>query len=376
MASGSAHGMREADVRAMLGLVSDLASLEHPDEFRTAVLPGVRDLVPCEIATYNEVDFQEARMFAAVDPPGSLIPEAPEIFVRLGEQNPLITRFQRTRDGRPYKWSDIITRRELHRTELYREAYLPMGVEYQMAIGLPSPPELVIGIALNRGRRDFSERDRRVLNLIRPPMIQALRTVERYSELSRRLAVAERGLERRGAGVAILEGQGSARRIAYASEEAARALDLGQPDPGGTRAIPERLRNWLEGAEGESGGAAGAVAPLVVEQTDGSQRVVHLLRARRAGDSDALLVEAGDRISIPILRAAGLTAREAEVLRLVALGRTNAEVANELTLSRRTVQKHLENIYDKLGTTSRMQAVITAWSIERTAAMGAEPDDS
>lgn len=50
----------------------------------------------------------------------------------------------------------------------------------------------------------------------------------------------------------------------------------------------------------------------------------------------------------------------------VALGRSNAEIAAEFTLSARTVQKHLQNVYDKLGTTSRTQAVLAAWSIDRT----------
>jgi DNA-binding NarL/FixJ family response regulator len=53
---------------------------------------------------------------------------------------------------------------------------------------------------------------------------------------------------------------------------------------------------------------------------------------------------------------AGLSAREAEVLRLVATGLTNAEVAEELFLSSRTVDWHLGSIYRKLGFRSRTEA--------------------
>lgn len=74
----------------------------------------------------------------------------------------------------------------------------------------------------------------------------------------------------------------------------------------------------------------------------------------------------GERISIATLRAAGLTAREAEVLRLVALGHPNSKIADQLTVSPRTVQKHMQNILEKLGARSRTQAVATAWSIART----------
>ncbi|MEN6392470.1 MAG: LuxR C-terminal-related transcriptional regulator [Anaerolineaceae bacterium] len=55
-----------------------------------------------------------------------------------------------------------------------------------------------------------------------------------------------------------------------------------------------------------------------------------------------------------------LTAREAEVLRLVAQGRTNNEIAQALFLSVNTVKRHLNNIFMKLGVTTRTQAIAVA----------------
>lgn len=52
----------------------------------------------------------------------------------------------------------------------------------------------------------------------------------------------------------------------------------------------------------------------------------------------------------------GLTAREAEVLRLVAQGLTDAQVAEQLVISPRTVNTHLTSIYHKLGVESRTAA--------------------
>ena len=52
----------------------------------------------------------------------------------------------------------------------------------------------------------------------------------------------------------------------------------------------------------------------------------------------------------------GLTAREVEVLRLVARGLTDAQVADALVLSKRTVSTHLTSIYSKLGIGSRSAA--------------------
>jgi DNA-binding NarL/FixJ family response regulator len=56
----------------------------------------------------------------------------------------------------------------------------------------------------------------------------------------------------------------------------------------------------------------------------------------------------------------GLTERELEVLRLVAMGKSNAEVAAELFLSAKTVARHLSNIFTKIGVSSR--AAATAWA--------------
>ena len=57
---------------------------------------------------------------------------------------------------------------------------------------------------------------------------------------------------------------------------------------------------------------------------------------------------------------ADLTARETEVLRLVAGGKTNNEVAKELVLSIRTVERHIGNIYSKIGARGRADATVFA----------------
>src|SRR5262249_51469372 len=58
---------------------------------------------------------------------------------------------------------------------------------------------------------------------------------------------------------------------------------------------------------------------------------------------------------------AGLSAREVDVLRLVAQGLTNPQVAERLFLSRRTIEQHLGNISNKLGVSTRAAATAFAW---------------
>jgi predicted ATPase/DNA-binding CsgD family transcriptional regulator len=87
----------------------------------------------------------------------------------------------------------------------------------------------------------------------------------------------------------------------------------------------------------------------------------------RAMSPEQVVEYALDRSTIPEPVApepypAGLSAREVEVLRLVATGLTNAEVAKKLFISSRTVNRHLNSVYQKLGVSSR--AAATRFALE------------
>jgi HD-GYP domain-containing protein (c-di-GMP phosphodiesterase class II) len=85
----------------------------------------------------------------------------------------------------------------------------------------------------------------------------------------------------------------------------------------------------------------------------------------RAGrlDADAVtavLAAAGRKVRAASVTPGGLTAREAEVLVHLARGLSNPQIAEALTLSRKTVSTHLEHIYAKLGVSTRTQAALFA----------------
>lgn len=103
---------------------------------------------------------------------------------------------------------------------------------------------------------------------------------------------------------------------------------------------------------------AGASGYLMKGVTAG--QLVDGLRRVVAGDAvldPALVPMLVDHLSGPQSAVSALTVREHEVITAVASGRTNAAVARELGISTRTVQKHLENIYQKLGVSSRTELV-------------------
>ncbi len=68
-------------------------------------------------------------------------------------------------------------------------------------------------------------------------------------------------------------------------------------------------------------------------------------------------------------RPAGLTPREGDVMHWLSCGKTDAEIAALLEISPRTVHKHLEHVYVKLGVETRTAAVMRALAI----GLGAQP---
>ena len=75
---------------------------------------------------------------------------------------------------------------------------------------------------------------------------------------------------------------------------------------------------------------------------------------------DAVLAAAGHRVTRRREGPGGLTAREVEVLRLVARGMSNKAVADALVISRKTAGNHIEHIYSKIGVTNRAAASVFA----------------
>jgi DNA-binding CsgD family transcriptional regulator len=97
----------------------------------------------------------------------------------------------------------------------------------------------------------------------------------------------------------------------------------------------------------------GPGAPLTIE------RAGRRLRIFLAAEDVLLLEEETHELELDA--ALGLTPRECEVLRHVARGQSNAEIASILWVARSTVRKHLEHIYEKLNVSSRTAAVARAF---------------
>jgi DNA-binding CsgD family transcriptional regulator len=317
------------DLRAVLEVARELGAIEDADDFRAQLLPQLRRLVGFDHASLNVISPGGGVVIAAAVPTDSRWEGDEELFAGYAHQNPLIGATRR--DGsRAHKFSDFISGRELHRLEIYDLIYRPLEVEHQMAFVLPAPSDTIVGVAINRGRLDFSERDRTVLEAARPFVARAYSHVIARARTLAALAALEQASEAAGRAVVLLDRDGC---VQFATPAATRWLG---------ELLDAPLPAWI---------AAQLRRPGPTEAPDDAVRA-HAVPFG-ADDLDAIELRESPRARA---RALGLTNREAQVLALVAVGLANSQIALELSLSERTVAKHLEHIYSKLGVTNRTAA--------------------
>lgn len=244
--------------RRVLTLVGQVMGMLDLEELCHGMIAALHEVVPVDMVAMSEVPPELPHTISIS------VPSVPEefhvAFAAHAHENPLVERYAKTQDGRAYRFSDVLTRRELHRLTIYREVYGPLGVECQIAFTLAGTAERFLGVVLSRGNRDFTGAERDLLNAARPYLIQAYRNAVEHTRLAR----------------------------------AAQGVDVGA------------------------------------------------------------------------LVALGLTERQAEVLRLVAMGRSDRAAATELGIAPRTAQKRLENAYRTLGVSDRSEASLLVWATVQT----------
>jgi DNA-binding CsgD family transcriptional regulator len=342
----------EATYLQLLDAIHNVREVTDPDDFGSVVLSEVSRLIPAEVLSFNEVDPVVGRFRFMVEPSTFPIPAgSAEVLTKYAGEHPLIEYAARTGDGSARRVSDVWTRKQWHDSGIFREFYGPMGIEYQMSIGLPTPQPIVVGIALNRVDADFSDLDRTLLNLLRPHLAQSWRQAREHRRVRALLNTASEALDSAQLGVIVLSDP--------PQELAPGALVqlyryFGRP--GRTEPLPPRVSRWVA-AQRQALAADAELSKPVTASLDGHRLVLRFLPAG-GGHLDAILI--GEDV-LPTtssgLGALGLTERESEVLQAVAAGATNTEIGSQLHIAPSTVKKHLDNIYAKLGVSGRTRAV-------------------
>lgn len=349
--------LTQPQLRVLLGFVRGFYACHDRDAFVSYLLYGIATLIPAELAACVELDGEGRVIDMRTEPSVAEFPDFRQLFERYLRQHPHFTYHEQADHASAIKLSDFLTRREFHTRQLYRELYRPMRMEYVMSIALSDARPGWTMVVLHRSRRDFSERDRLLLNLLRSHLVQAYANAESVRVLRQEIELLGQAMETKGQGIILLTKDG---RVRLVTERARRWLVeyFGHSSQHADR-LSQRLGSLLahqETSMGVTDDALPSRKPLMVKRKTGCLVVRHLCEADRC----ILLMEeqcqARESVS---LRPLGLTSREAEVLSWVSRGKTNAEIGEILGLSSRTVQKHLEHIFRKLGVETRVAAART-----------------
>ena len=150
-------------------------------------------------------------------------------------------------------------------------------------------------------------------------------------------------------------------KIMWATPQAHKLLSDHLGADGDDLVLPEPLRQWLEAAQR----SASKTQPTAALSSNAQLRLHYM---GNAGPNEFLLrlaKDTGTDLPAEFSSEFGLTTREREVLSWLSKGKTNRDIAQILGLSPRTVDKHLEQIYAKLGVENRTAAAAIATNATR-----------
>jgi DNA-binding CsgD family transcriptional regulator len=342
------NALTEQDAERLLEGVARIAEPLTLPNLREESILVVHSLIPSVSASWNEIN-ATGNIDAVSVPEIVRWPGMDEAFARALAGHPVIAHIRKTNDGRPRAISDFWSIDQFHASTLYRDLYQKLSTEDQLSFTVPTP-DVLIGVAINRDHIGFTPRERTIANLLRPHILQAYRNAVANEQIGQLMSIVDDLTSDHEAGLVVLNGAGTPDE----STPAAAAL-LSRWFPGqAAGGLPRQVDDWLRNLDTEA--ARRPTWPLVFEE-GGRRLVVRRLQAVRPSDRDVLHVsEHSSGRSGQDLTRLGLSRRQAEVVRLAAGGRSNAEIARDLGLSVRTVEGHMAEALERLGVRSRTAA--------------------
>lgn len=327
--------------------------------FVSHVLDRLSDLISSELTTLSLCDLDRGTR-TVVGRRGEDISEHERAaFDRHFREHPLVRYHGTHSRGPTQRITDCVSQQAFRRSPVFSDYYRRIGINYVMALPLWIDDANVISVVFNRSSSNFSDAERATVDALRHPLGALYRNVLVREEAG----VCQRSLQ----GIVASNGWHSVEvaadgRVVEMSEAAARMLRRFFVDaPIGARGdIPAALAAWLRQRSRNWGLDRLQPAAYAVIR-EGMRLTVHFVADPvRPTYGHLLMRQERAELAAREIDSLPLTAREREVLALVASGKTNGEIATLLAISARTVQKHLEHVFEKLGVETRTAAALRA----------------
>lgn len=367
------ESLSQKDLQKILLFLRSLYAPCCLDKFPVQILSALSRLVSAEtfaIGSFNIWDTPFSPRFYTFPYPE--IAMAAESFTSQRQNflaHPVAKNYCQTMDGQALAISDFWNEREFQRRTDFYAFFQSVGLEDQMAIYFQIPTignadqfhqgQDHLTLSISRDRRNFSERDRLILNLIRPHLEQAYQNIAAFTQVQKELIQLNQATEQVGLIALFMDG-----KVEWISQKAGELLHKYYPLSKLSNSLPDILQRWVNHQISlliQSNEIPSALHPLYLEQ-NGSRLMVRLNYHEALQRIYLLLEEIQPHtFSLQYLEMLGLTKREAEVLFWVTRDLSTHEISQMLGMSDRTVKKHLENIYEKFGVKSRLGAVMYAF---------------
>jgi DNA-binding CsgD family transcriptional regulator len=356
----SDQSMTRLSHRQWEALVDFVGAVAPADDVATLATGVVRDLpriVAADIVTLNEIALRRGTVRAWAHPAEVVdVDRRRPQFVRIMGEHPVLQHFARTRDAGPRTISDFWTDRRFRSSALFNEYYRSLGTRFQMVARLPAA-DTVVGIALSRGRRDFSAADRLAIRLLQPYLAQAYRYADALAGARAALRMAGEAIDATRHAAAFVDDRGA---VEFESEAARAWLDEFFETRRPASRLPAALASWLDEERATRRRRDRRLQPRRAYVTEMPRARLVVRAFVDPGRTLLLMSREPTAVDPEALRRLGLTDREAEVLRWVAEGKTNPEIARILDTRPRTVAKHMQRVLAKLGVETRTAAAVLA----------------
>jgi DNA-binding CsgD family transcriptional regulator len=355
------------DIQRLQRDIQKIYALHDSSTFALNAITIIDRLVPSDVPCFHfqHLETKEALYIFKPDHPG-LTPELEKIRDDNFNEHPLVQRLPQV-INRVSKISDFISQSELHALEgLYQQFMKTDELEYQMTFFLPNnninsnkiQSPILTGVSLNRRQNDFSERDRLMLEFLQPHLFQAYCNVQKYQQIQDQLGQLQDSVNQLA--LVILDTEG---RVQLITPQAATLMELYFPVSSILWQFPDRVWSWVKYQVAnivDSSDLPSACLPLRIQQTKKSLSIRLIIE--QAKNRYLLLLEEQTSSLLDSLMLLGLSQRETEVLYWMIQGKDSKAIAVQLTVGLSTVNKHLENIYQKWGVNSRGGAIAQALS--------------
>jgi DNA-binding CsgD family transcriptional regulator len=327
--------------------------------FVRQVLDELAELVDSDLTTLSLCDLERGTRTIVGRRGEAISAQDRAAFNRHFREHPLVRYHGTHFRGPTQRITDCVSQLAFRQSPVFAEYYRRIGISYVMALPLRIDDANVISVVFNRSSLNFSDAERATLDVLRHPLGALYRNILVREEAS----VCQRSLQ----GIVASNGWhlvavGNDGGVVEMSDEAARMLRYFFADaPSGARGdAPAPLAAWLRRRSRNWGLDRLQTAPYSAIR-EGMKLTVHFVADPLRPECGHLLMRQ-ERVALAAreLDSLPLTARERDVLALVAAGKTNGEVATLLAISPRTVQKHLEHVFEKLGVETRTAAALRA----------------